>query len=157
VLRGLHRRIADVRRDVERMHFNTAISSLMQLSNELREADTGDGPPRQAAEWLVLGLAPFAPHIAAEMWERLGHDESIVYVPFPEPDPELTAVQTVSVAVQVNGKVRGVAEVPAGSDNETLEAAARELPRVAEQIDGAEVKRVVVVPDRLVNFVIAPR
>jgi leucyl-tRNA synthetase len=63
----------------------------------------------------------------------------------------------VSVAVQVNGKVRGVAEVPAGTDNETLESAARELPRVAEQLDGAEVKRVVVVPDRLVNFVIAPR
>ncbi len=157
LLRVLHRRVAEVRRDVERMHFNTAISSLMQLSNELREADTGDGPPRQAAEWLVLALAPFAPHICAEMWERLGHEESIVYVPFPEADPELTAVQTVSVAVQVNGKVRGVAEVPAGSANEALEAAARELPRVAEQIDGAEVRRVVVVPDRLVNFVIAPR
>jgi leucyl-tRNA synthetase len=157
VLRTLHRRMADVRHDVERMHFNTAISSLMQLSNELREADSGDGAPRQAAEWLVLGLAPFAPHIASEMWERLGHEESIVYMPFPEPDPALTAVQTVSVAVQVNGKVRGVAEVAAGSDNAALEAAARELPRVAEQLDGADVKRVVVVPDRLVNFVIAPR
>jgi leucyl-tRNA synthetase len=63
----------------------------------------------------------------------------------------------VSVAVQVNGKVRGVAEVPAGSDNETLEAAARELPRVADQLASADVKRVVVVPDRLVNFVVAPR
>jgi leucyl-tRNA synthetase len=155
--RTLHRWMADVRRDIERMHFNTAISSLMQLSNDLRDADTGDGPPRQAAEWLILGLAPFAPHMAEELWERLGHEDSIVYAPFPEPDPELTAVQTVSVAVQVNGKVRGVAEVPAGGDNDSLEAAARALPRVAEQLDGAEVKRVVVVPDRLVNFVIAPR
>jgi leucyl-tRNA synthetase len=155
--RTLHRRIADVRRDIERMHFNTAISTLMELSNELRAADTGAGAPRQAAEWLVLGLAPFAPHMSEELWERLGHDDSIVFASFPEPDPELTAVQTVSVAVQVNGKVRGVAEVAAGSDSQTLEAAARELPRVSDQLNGAEVKRVVVVPDRLVNFVIAPR
>jgi leucyl-tRNA synthetase len=153
--RILHRRIADVRHDVERMHFNTAISSLMELSNELRAEDTGAGPPRQVVEWLILALAPFAPHMAEELWERLGHEETIIYAPFPEPDPELMAVQTVSVAVQVNGKVRGVAEVPAGSDNETLESAARELPGVAERIAGAEVKRVVVVPDRLVNFVVA--
>ncbi len=157
VQRVLHRRVADVRRDIERMHFNTAISSLMELSNELRAADDGSGVPRQAAEWLVLALAPFAPHMCEELWERLGHGDSIVFASFPEPDPELTAVQTVSVAVQVNGKVRGVADVPAGSDNETLEAAARELPRVADQLASAEVKRVVVVPDRLVNFVVASR
>jgi leucyl-tRNA synthetase len=157
VQRILHRRVADVRRDIERMHFNTAISSLMELSNELRAADDGSGVPRQAAEWLVLALAPFAPHMCEELWERLGREDSIVFASFPEPDPELTAVETVSVAVQVNGKVRGVAEVPAGSDNETLEAAARELPRVADQLGAADVKRVVVVPDRLVNFVVAPR
>jgi leucyl-tRNA synthetase len=157
VQRALHRTVAQVRRDVERMHFNTAIAAMMELSNELRAADSGAGPPRQVAEWLVLSLAPFAPHMAEELWERLGHADSIVYAPFPEPDPELTAVQQVSVAIQVNGKVRGVAEVPAGSDEATLEAVAREQPRVAEQLRDAEVKRVIVVPDRLVNFVVAPR
>ncbi|MEA2428013.1 MAG: leucyl-tRNA synthetase, partial [Thermoleophilaceae bacterium] len=157
VQRALHRTVAQVRRDVERMHFNTAIAAMMELSNELRATDGGAAPSRQVAEWLVLSLAPFAPHMAEELWERLGHADSIVYAPFPEPDPALTAVQQVSVAVQVNGKVRGVAEVPAGSDDATLEAAAREQPRVAEQLRDADVKRVIVVPDRLVNFVVAPR
>jgi leucyl-tRNA synthetase len=157
VQRALHRTIAQVRRDVERLHFNTAIAALMELSNELRAADGDAGPSRQVAEWLVLALAPFAPHMAEEIWERLGHEDSIVWEAFPEPDPALTAVQQVSVAVQVNGKVRGVLEIAAGSDQVALETAAREQPRVAEMLKDADVKRVIVVPDRLVNFVVAPR
>ncbi len=154
--RALHRTAESVGRDVERLHFNTAISSLMELVNELR-ATVGEGEPtpRVVAEWLVAMLAPFAPHLGEELWERLGHDESVVHAPFPEPDPALVAAEHVSVAIQVNGKLRGVAEVAAGTAKDELEAVARAQPRIAELLEGAEVRRVVVVPDRLVNFVVA--
>ncbi|HEV2999408.1 MAG TPA: leucine--tRNA ligase [Solirubrobacteraceae bacterium] len=152
--RALHRTADSVRRDIDRLHFNTAISALMELVNELRAA-VGDGPtPRVVAEWLVAMLAPFAPHLGEELWERLGHAESVVYAPFPEPDPALVAAEQVSVAIQVNGKLRAVVDVAAGTAKDDLEAAARDQPRIAELLDGAEVRRVVVVPDRLVNFVV---
>ncbi len=153
--RALHRTADSVGRDVERLHFNTAISSLMELVNELRATvPEGEPAPRIVAEWLVAMLAPFAPHLCEELWERLGHEESIVHAPCPEPDPALVAAEHVSVAIQVNGKLRGVAEVAAGTAKDELEALARAQPRIAELLDGAEVRRVVVVPDRLVNFVV---
>jgi leucyl-tRNA synthetase len=153
--RALHRTVAAVRRDIERLHFNTAIAAMMELSKELRASGQADAPPRALAEWLVLILAPFAPHMCAELWERLGHTDSVVYARFPEPDERLLEVRRVNVAVQVNGKVRGVVEVPAGLAEDELKAEGRGLPRVASLIGDAEVRRVIVVPDRLVNFVVA--
>jgi leucyl-tRNA synthetase len=99
-------------------------------------------------------LAPFAPHVAEELWERLGNAGSVVHAPFPEADPTLVADERVSVAVQVNGRVRAVLEHPAGADRDALEAAARAHERVAGLLDGREVRRVIVVPDRIVNFVV---
>ena len=150
--RALHRTADAVARDIERLHFNTAISALMELVTEIRAAPR---TPRQAADRLVLMLAPFAPHIAEELWERLGNEGSVVHAPFPDADPALVAEERVSVAVQINGKVRAVLEHPAGAGQEALEAAARGNERIAELLDGREVRRVIVVPDRIVNFVVA--
>jgi leucyl-tRNA synthetase len=104
----------------------------------------------------VRMLAPFAPHVAEELWERLGHGASVVYAAFPEPDPALVATQRASVAIQINGKVRAVIEHPAGADEDDLLAAAREDGRIAALLERREIRRVVVIPDRIVNFVVAP-
>jgi leucyl-tRNA synthetase len=150
--RAAHRTVADAREEIEGLRFNTAIAKLMELSHDL--ADDEHGAPREVAEMVVLALAPFAPHMCEELWERLGHDESLVHAPFPEADPALLVLETASLAVQVNGKLRGVVDVPAGADQETVEAAARAEERVAQALDGKTVRRVVHVPDRLINFVV---
>jgi leucyl-tRNA synthetase len=150
--RATHRAIAATRDDIEGLRFNTAIAALMELSHDI--ASGAAGAPREIAEMVVLALAPFAPHMSEELWERLGHDESLVWAAYPEPDPALLVLDTVSVAVQVNGKLRGVVDLPAGADQEAAEAAARALDRVASSIDGKAVRRVVYVPDRLINFVV---
>jgi leucyl-tRNA synthetase len=150
--RATHRTVAGMRDDIEGLRFNTAIAKLMELSHDIASAE--EGAPREVAEMVVLALAPFAPHMSEELWERLGHDESLVWAPYPEPDPALLVLDTVSVAVQVNGKLRGVVDVPAGADQETAEAAARELERVTSALDGKTVRRVIHVPDRLINFVV---
>jgi len=150
--RALHRTADAVARDIERLHFNTAISALMELVPEIRAARR---TPRSAADRLVRMLAPFAPHIAAELWERLGNAGSVVHAPFPEADPALVADERVTVAVQINGRVRAVLEQPAGTSRDELEAAARGHERIVGLLDGRDVRRVVVVPDRIVNFVLA--
>jgi leucyl-tRNA synthetase len=151
--RALHRTADAVRRDIERLHFNTAISALMELVTAIR-ADSGAGTPRAAADWLVRMLAPFAPHLAEELWERLGNTGSVVYAAFPEPNPAHLATQRVSVAVQINGKVRAVIDHAAGAHEDELQAAARENERIAGLLDGREIRRVIVIPDRIVNFVV---
>src|SRR5437773_2596890 len=100
--RAAHRTIAAMRDDIESLHFNTAISTLMTLSHDI--ASGAEGAPREIAETVVLALAPFAPHMSEELWERLGHEESLVWAAYPEPDPALLVLDSVSVAVQVNGK-----------------------------------------------------
>ena len=153
--RALHRTADAVRRDIERLHFNTAISSLMELVGAIW-ADGDAGTPRAAADWLVRMLAPFAPHAAEELWQRLGNTASLVHAAFPEPDPALVATHRVSVAVQINGKVRAVIEHAAGAGEEQVQAAAREHERIAKLLERGEIRRVIVIPDRVVNFVLAP-
>jgi leucyl-tRNA synthetase len=150
--RAAHRTVAAMREDIEGLRFNTAIAALMELSHDLATEDRGAA--REVAEMVVLALAPFAPHMSEELWERLGHSESLVHAPYPEPDPALLVSDTSSVAVQVNGKLRGVVDVPAGADQDAAEAAARAEERVAQALDGKTVRRVVYVPDRLINFVV---
>ncbi len=149
-LRVLHHTIAAARSGIGTLRFNTAIARITELTGHLTTAYP-DGPPREVAEPLVLLIAPLAPHIAEELWERLGHDRSLAYEPFPEADPAYLEEATVTVPVQVNGKLRARIEVPAGAD---LEAAARADERVRRHLDGRTVHKVVVVPDRLVNFVV---
>jgi leucyl-tRNA synthetase len=150
--RAAHRTVAAMRDDIEGLRFNTAIAALMELSHDLASAE--QGAPRDIAEMVVLALAPFAPHMSEELWERLGHSQSLVHADYPEADPALLVSETSSVAVQVNGKLRGVVEVQAGADQDTAEAAARAQGRVASALDGKTVRRVIHVPDRLINFVV---
>jgi len=142
--------IDGVSEDVEAMRFNTAISKLMVFSREIaRDAAL----PRESAEAFLLLLAPFAPHLAEELWQRLGHPRSLAHEPWPKADPALLAVSTLTLVVQVNGKRRDEIEVPADADEETIRRAALASPGVARQLAGREPKRVIVVPGRLVNVV----
>ncbi|MBV9593648.1 MAG: leucine--tRNA ligase [Actinobacteria bacterium] len=154
VNRALHRAIVAVRDGYETLRFNTSIARITELNNLLTQEYPHGGVPRSVAEALVLMLAPLAPHIAEEMWSRLGHEESLAWADFPVADPAYLVEDAIEVPVQVNGKVRVVLSLPADSNAAEIEAAARADERVTALLDGGQPKRVVVVPGRLVNFVV---
>ena len=114
--------------------------------------ETGTAP-LEVVSAMTLMLAPLAPHMAEEVWARLGHPESLTYEPFPESDPAYLVVEEVEIPVQVNGKVRARVKVPAGASDADHEAAARADERIAHLLAGVEVSKVIVVPGRLVNVV----
>jgi leucyl-tRNA synthetase len=160
----LHRTIAAVRTDYAALRFNTAIAKLIELTNRLtaiggaarsggadRTATTLAGVPRSVLEPLVLMVSPVAPHIAEELWSRLGHSGSLAYEPFPVADPALLIEPTVTLPVQVNGKVRGRVQVAAGADDATVRSVA--VDAVADALDGRTPRKVIVVPGRVVNVV----
>ncbi|MFC3500448.1 leucine--tRNA ligase [Micromonospora krabiensis] len=146
--RLLHKVIDGVRADMEGIRFNTAIAKLIELTNGLTRLSA---TPREVAEPLVLMLAPFAPHVAEELWRRLGHATSLTYADFPVADPALLVAETVTYPVQVNGKVRGRVEVPADATEETVRVAA--LDAVAATLGGKEPRKVIVVKGRMVSVV----
>ncbi|HEX2773496.1 MAG TPA: class I tRNA ligase family protein, partial [Micromonosporaceae bacterium] len=146
--RLLHRTVDSVRRDLDALRVNTAIAKLIELTNAVTRLPA---TPREVAEPLVLMVAPFAPHLAEELWQRLGHAESLAYGPFPVADPALLVAETVTYPVQVNGKIRGRVEVPADAAEEDVRAAA--LAAVAEQLAGRQPRKVIVVPGRMVSVV----
>jgi len=150
-LRLLHRTIAGVSDDYVGLRNNTAAAKLIEYTNHLtKEAITA----RTALEPLVLMLAPLAPHLAEELWRRLGHERSLAHGPFPVADSKYLVADTVEYPVQVNGKVRGHIVVAADADRESLEAAARSDEKVLAFLAGATPKKVIVVPGRLVNLVV---
>ena len=148
--RTLHRVIAAVRTDMESLHFNTAIAKLIELTNRIT-AVGGDGTPREVAEPLVLMISPFAPHIAEELWRRLGHPDTIAYAEFPVAHPALLVAESVTYPVQVNGKVRGRVEVAVDAEESAVRAAA--LDAIAEHLTGTP-KKVIVIPGRMVSVVV---
>lgn len=155
----IHRALAKVTEDIEvRFHLNTAVSSIMELVNAIYAyKDRDDARPdvlKEAVEHVTLMLAPFVPHIAEELWRKLGHSDSVHRQPWPEIDRAAAAADEVTIVVQVNGKVRDRLVVPADLDEEATREAALELPRIQEQISGKQVQRVIVVPGRLVNVVV---
>jgi leucyl-tRNA synthetase len=149
-LRLLHRTIADVTDDMAAMRVNTAIAKLIVLDNHLT---TLERVPRTVIEPLVLMTAPVAPHIAEELWSRLGHGESLTYEPFPVADPAYLVEETVTCVLQVSGKVRGRAEVPPSASDDELTAIALADPGVQRALDGREVRTVIVRAPKLVNVV----
>jgi leucyl-tRNA synthetase len=152
--RILHRTIDAVRADMAKLQFNTAIARLFELNNRLTAVVGEAGAaPLEVVSAMTLMLAPLAPHLAEEVWARLGHAESLAYEPFPEPDPAYLVVEEVEIPVQVDGKVRARVKVPAGASEADHEAAARVEERIAALLGGVEVLKVIVVPGRLVNFV----
>nr|WP_243665145.1 class I tRNA ligase family protein [Rhodothermus marinus] len=150
-LRVLHQTLRRVTDDIEAMRFNTAIAAMMEFVNAANRWETF---PRAVAEPFVLMLSPFAPHIAEELWERLGHTESLAYEPWPEVNEEYLKVDEVEIAVQVNGKVRATVRIPAEADQETALAIARQHENVARYIDGKPIRRAIYVPGRIINFVV---
>jgi leucyl-tRNA synthetase len=147
----LHRTIDTVRTEMDALRFNTAIAKLIELNNAVTKLAA---TPREVAEPMAIMLSPLVPHIAEELWSRLGHDDTITYVAFPEADPALLVDETIEVPVQVNGKVRGRIEVAADADADTIEAAALADAKIAAVIDGVTPKKVIVVPGRMVNIVL---
>ena len=147
--RLLHRTIDAVRHDYDELGFNTAIARLIELNNALTKLGTA---PRAAVEPLVLMVAPLAPHIAEELWSRLGHEQSLTHEPFPVADPALLVEDSVTCVVQIKGKVRDRLEVPADIGEDALRELALALPRVVEATAGG-VRTVIVRAPRLVNVV----
>ncbi|WP_199193900.1 leucine--tRNA ligase [Mycobacterium sp. ITM-2016-00318] len=152
-LRALHRTIAGVSEDYASLRNNTAGAKLIEYTNHLTKRHSGD-VPRAAVEPLVLMVAPLAPHLAEELWLRLGHDTSLAHGPFPVADESYLTVDTVELPVQVNGKVRGHVTVPAVADADAMEAAALADEKVQAFLNGATPKKVIVVAGRLVNLVV---
>ncbi len=151
--RKAHETIAKATDDIgRRFAFNTAISAVMELVNELSR-DTADADARFAAETAVSLIQPYAPHVAEELWERLGH-ERLWEQPWPVADPALLERDTVEVVLQVNGKLRDRIQVPSSIGEEELVALARASERVQAHLNGGEPRKTIVVPGKLVNFVI---
>ena len=149
--RKLHKTIKRVTDSMEAMAYNVAIAALIELNNELVALKH---IPREVAENMLPLLAPIAPHICEELWQRMGHDGSIAFADWPTHDPAMLIEDTIEYPVQVNGKLRGKVTVPADADNAAIEAAAREDDNVAEHLEGKTVRKVIVVPKRLINIVV---
>jgi leucyl-tRNA synthetase len=152
-LRLLHRVIAGVREDYGALRHNTAAAKLIELTNHLTKTYP-DGAPRSVVEPLVLMLAPLCPHVAEELWSRLGHDRSLASGPFPAADPAYLVAETVEYPIQVNGKVRSRVVVPASAGDDELRAAVLADEKVAAIVDGGTPRKIIIVPGRLVNVVI---
>ncbi len=149
--RLLHKTIDGVSADMDALRFNTSIAKLIEFNNHLTKIG---GCPREAADRFVLMLAPLAPHVAEELWQLLGHAESLTYESFPTADPAKLVDDTIELPVQVNGKVRSHIVVPAHADRTAVEAAALADPKVQTSLAGAAPKKVVVVPGRMVSIVV---
>ncbi|MGM0202639.1 leucine--tRNA ligase [Enterococcus sp. AZ149] len=145
-----HQTVKKVTEDYEQLHFNTAISQLMVFVNEAYKADA---LPYEYVEGFVQLLAPIAPHIGEELWSILGNDNGISYVPWPTYDESALVEDEIEVVFQVNGKVRAKAMVPADAEKAVLEQLAQENELVQEQLQGKTIRKVIVVPNKLVNIV----
>lgn len=155
--RAVHTAIQAIAEDVDGDYqFNTAVSELMKLSNALNDFnDKTAGVYAEGVRTLVLLLAPFAPHIAEELWQQLGETQSVHLGPWPKLDPAALVVDEITLVIQVMGKTRGTVEVPANSDKTALERYARESDIAQRYLEGKAIKKVIVVPGKLVNFVVA--
>ena len=159
--RSVHKAIRKVTEDIEgRFHFNTAIAAVMELVNGIQSFEPKNDPAnapvlREALESVVLMLAPFVPHVAAELWERLGHGEDPEHTGWPAFDPAAAEDEELLIVVQVNGKLRGKVTVPATASEGDVRTAALADARVQPYLEGKDVKKVIVVPGKLVNIVVA--
>jgi len=155
----IHATIAKVGHDVgQRLTFNTAIAAVMELLNAVQKHSAEDAQDRavvaEALHHAVLLLAPMVPHISQALWEALGHESLLLDVAWPEPDPQALLCDTVTMVVQINGKLRARLELPADADRAAVERSALAHPDVQRHLAGANVRRVVVVPGKLVNVVV---
>lgn len=140
---------------MERNHFNTAISAIMELVNGIYSysKDAEQEIVNQAIETVVILLAPFVPHITEELWKELGHKESVHRQPWPSYDPAALVQEEVEIAIQVNGRVRDKAIVPADASQQEIEEIVMKQERIQAYLSGKTVRKVIVVPGKLVNIV----
>ncbi len=147
----VHRTVKKVGEDIEGLRFNTAVSAMMILTNHLNGLAS---PPREAVEKLVLCLGPFAPHLAEELWERLGHAPSVAHAAWPSFDPAACIDDVVEIAVQVNGKMRARIQLPREADEALAREKALADPNVTRHLGGKEPQKVLYVPGRIVNVIV---
>lgn len=162
VVRKLHQTIMKVTKEIEKeYHFNTAIAAVMELLNLLYNAEkkvnwqdrVTQGVMREAVEKMLLMMVPFTPHICEALWEKLGNRPSICLQPWPQYSSELAREEEITIVVQIDGKVRARFSVPPGTPKEEMETKAQTLENVRKHLKGKTIRKVVVVPDRLVNIV----
>ncbi|MDH5748499.1 MAG: leucine--tRNA ligase [Rhodospirillales bacterium] len=158
VLRATHKTIAAVSGDLDRFHFNKAVARIRELTNLFEElSDADDGAPwvlRHGYDVVLRLLGPMMPHLGEELWHVLGNDGLLADAPWPEADPALLHEDVVTVAVQVNGKLRGSLQLPKDGDRKAAEEAALQLPNVAQAMAGKPARKVIVVPNRIINVVV---
>ena len=153
--KATHRAIAGATDDMERFRFNTVLAKLMTLTNDIARAeDAPDADVAEAFTALLKMLAPIAPFMPEELWHRLGNEGSIHMSPWPVADDTLLVQESVTMVVQVNGKVRDTLEIPAGADEAAMTEAARASDKIAKHLDGVEIVKTIVRPPKLVNFVV---
>lgn len=147
-----HKTIKKVTEDIENLRFNTAISQMMVFVNHMTKLDK---KPRACLRPFVQLLNPFAPHLAEELWQILGEKEELTYAPWPSYDPALAKDDKITIAVQVLGKTRGTIDVEVGTDQEIVEKLAKEISTVANQLQGKQIRKVIFVKDKILNFVVS--
>jgi leucyl-tRNA synthetase len=150
--RSLHRTIRKVTEDTEGLRFNTAISAMIEFTNT---AYKEENISREAAEWFVLLLSPYAPHMCEELWERLGREGTLAWEPWPQYDPELVREEMITLSIQVNGRMRGSIDVAVGATEAEVLEAARAVENVQKHLEGKQLRKEVYVPGRIVNFVVS--
>ena len=155
--RATHKTIAAVTDDLDKFRFNRAVARIRELTNALEELPSSEpGAPevlREGLETLARLLGPMMPHLAEEMWQTLGGEGLLADQPWPVADPQLTRDEQVTIAIQVNGKLRGTLEIPRDMDKAAVENAALALPQVTRWLEGRPPRKVIVVPNRIVNIV----
>ena len=149
-VRAMHKAILEVTERIDQMKFNTAVSSMMTYVNYMSALDV---IPTEMYEVLLRLMCPFTPHLCEEMWARLGHDNLLIKEAWPVGNPKLAEDNVVTYAVQICGKMRGTIEMPKNSSQEEIKAKALELDNVKRQLEGKEIRKVIVVPNRLINLV----
>jgi leucyl-tRNA synthetase len=157
IRRATHKTIAAVTDDLDKFRFNRAVARIRELTNALDELPAADAGAsevyREGLETLAQLLGPMMPHLAEEMWQALGGGRLLADQPWPEADPDLTRDEQVTIAVQVNGKLRGTLDIPRDSNSNAVENAALAMPQVLRWLDGHPPRKVIVVPNRIVNIV----
>jgi leucyl-tRNA synthetase len=151
--RATHRAIAAVTDDLASLRFNRAVAQIYAFVNAISASEVSGAARREALETLVLLIGPMMPHLAESCWDALGHSQFVAMTPWPVADAALTAAETVTIAVQVNGKLRGTIDVAPGTDNASMEKEALALDTVARALAGKTPRKVIVVPNRIVNIV----
>jgi len=149
--RATHRAVAAITEDLENLRFNRAVAQIYTLANAIGVAE--DSAKREALETMILLIGPMMPHLAESCWRILGHESLVVDTPWPKADPELVRSDSITIAVQVNGKRRGEIAIAPGAAQKDVESAALSLESVTRALEGKAPKRVIVVPDRIVNIV----